>query len=163
MLRQGESRCQNTSAVSLEFLKLETGSWHFTLYSLISEKAVINVVRTYHVLANLHFPKTLYHLTKTVLFLAGHVTHSEYQRYLALNEEFNGVRLHTYQHWNVQSRRRRRGGVFESRSSTSRAHKSHQTHVEHFLGTRCPMSYLPQCSREHSSLKLKRVAWTFCL
>ena len=134
------------------------------LYSLISEKAVINVVRTYHVLANLHFPKTLYHLTKTVLFLAGHVTHSEYQRYLALNEdeEFNGVRLHTSI---GMSRVEDEGeaGVFESRSSTSRAHKSHQTHAEHFLGTRCPMSYLPQCSREHSSLKLKRVAWTFCL
>ncbi|PBK84318.1 hypothetical protein ARMGADRAFT_1037245 [Armillaria gallica] len=29
------------------------------------EKAVINVARTYHMLASLHFPKTLYHLTKT--------------------------------------------------------------------------------------------------
>ncbi len=105
-------------------------------------------------LANLHFPKTLYHVNKTVLFLAGHVTHSEYQRYLALDEEFNGVRLHTSI---GMSRVEDEGeaGVFESGSSTSRAHKSHQTHAKHFLGTRSPMSYLPQCSREHSSLKLQ--------
>lgn len=64
-----------------------------------SEKAVIDVARTYQVLANLHFPKTLYHLNNTVPLLAGH---SEYQRYLVLYEEFNGVRL-TYQHRKVQS------------------------------------------------------------
>ena len=67
-----------------------------------SKKAVIDVARTYHVLANLHFPKTLYHLNNTVPLLAGHVTDSEYQRYLVLYEEFNGVRL-TYQHRKVQS------------------------------------------------------------
>ena len=105
------------------------------MYSLISEKAVINVVRTYHVLANLHFPKTLYHLTKTVLFLARHITHSEYQRYLVLNEdeEFNGVRLHT----SIGMSRvedKREAEVFESETSTSRAHKLHQTHAEYFLG-----------------------------
>ncbi len=85
-------------------------------------------------------PKTLYHLTKTVLFLAGHITHSEYQRYLALNAR-------------VKDEGEAR--FFKSGSSTSRAHKSHQTHAEHFLGTHFPMSYLPQCSREHSSLKLE--------
>ena len=51
-------------------------------------KAVIDVARTYHVLANQHFPKT-------VPLLAGHITDSEYQRYVMFDEEFNGVRLHT--------------------------------------------------------------------
>ena len=86
---------------------------------MINERAVIDVARTYHMLANLHFPKTLYHLNKTVLFLAGHVTHSEYQRYLALDEEFNGVRLYTSI---GMSRVEDKGeaGIFESGSSTMR-------------------------------------------
>lgn len=49
-------------------------------------KAVIDVARTYHVLANLYLPKTLYHLDNTVPLLAGYVTDSEYQRF---DEKFN--------------------------------------------------------------------------
>lgn len=52
-------------------------------------KAVIDVARTYHVLANLYLPKILYHLDNTVPLLAGYVTDSDYQRYRIFDEKFN--------------------------------------------------------------------------
>ncbi|SJL13801.1 uncharacterized protein ARMOST_17249 [Armillaria ostoyae] len=130
-----------------------------------SGKAVIDVARTYHVLANLPFPKTLYHLNNTVPLLTGHVTDSEY---LALDEEFNGVRLHTSI---GKSRVEGKGeaGVFESQSSTTRVRKSHQTHAEHFLvlALRCrTFQSMLSVLNGAQALKLqasKRIAWTFSL
>ncbi len=65
---------------------------------MISEKAVMNVATTYHVLANLHFPKTLriHHLNNTVPWLARHVTDNECRKEFVFDDEFNGIRLHMY-------------------------------------------------------------------
>ncbi len=98
-----KSLSENTHAAGHEFVKLKAEFWRLTQYSMISSKAVMNVATTYHVLANLHFPRTLriHHLNNTLPWLARHVTDNEYRKgfnicvwqriYL-----YNGVRLHMY-------------------------------------------------------------------
>ncbi len=108
-------------------------------------KAVIDVARTYHVLANLYLPKILYHLDNTVPLLAGYVTDSDYQRYRIFDEKFN-IMVSGYipasESPDLKARARPKFSKVDldhaTRTITTRTRELHQTQADH-LGTRSPM------------------------